>query len=100
MSFLVKAHGDDDAFDGRGGTLAHAFFPTRNPLGGDVHFDDDEIWTFNERSGKTSLLLLVLLLLILFNNYCYCATQIIKIFIICKICEIQVQIFCKLLSMN
>ena len=53
ISFEVKDHGDDDAFDGLGGTLAHAFFPV---YGGDVHFDDEENWTVDTFRG-TSLLM-------------------------------------------
>ena len=53
IRFEKGRHGDEDDFDGRGGTLAHAFFPI---YGGDVHFDDDERWTDNFESGTNLLM--------------------------------------------
>ncbi|XP_063416952.1 collagenase 3-like [Mytilus trossulus] len=43
ISFETGDHNDGSPFDGAGGVLAHAFFPT----GGVCHFDEGETWVIN-----------------------------------------------------
>ena len=56
IRFERRAHGDDDPFDGLGGTLAHAFFPV---YGGDVHFDDEEVGGVRAVESRVKVLLVV-----------------------------------------
>jgi len=53
IQFQSRHHGDADSFDGRGGVLAHSYFPI---FGGAVHFDDDEHWVTSAREPGTHLL--------------------------------------------
>ncbi|XP_077197648.1 macrophage metalloelastase-like isoform X2 [Paroedura picta] len=55
--FSVGEHGDFNKFDGRGGTLAHAFSAGPN-LGGDCHMDDDEKWS--EKDNDINLFVVIL----------------------------------------
>ncbi|XP_037678379.1 macrophage metalloelastase-like [Choloepus didactylus] len=48
MIFSCRQHGDFYPFDGKNGVLAHAVGPGAG-IGGDTHFDEDEIWTKKSR---------------------------------------------------
>ncbi|MFT7803366.1 matrix metalloproteinase-20-like [Arapaima gigas] len=49
ITFGSKGHGDFFPFDGPRGVLAHAFQPGKD-MGGDVHFDEDEVWMTGRRN--------------------------------------------------
>ncbi|CAM8943618.1 unnamed protein product [Rhodiola kirilowii] len=48
IAFGRRAHGDNSPFDGRGGTLAHAYAPTN----GRFHYDADELWSIGPLPGR------------------------------------------------
>jgi hypothetical protein len=52
IRFVAGNHGDGAPFDGAGGVLAHAFYPSNpDPIRGDSHFDEAETWTLAIPTG-------------------------------------------------
>ena len=53
IEWVPSHHGDGHPFDGKDGTLAHAFYPSS---GGDTHFEEVEKWTVNKQEGLNNIL--------------------------------------------
>uniref|UniRef100_A0A3B5BBD1 Matrix metalloproteinase-17-like n=1 Tax=Stegastes partitus TaxID=144197 RepID=A0A3B5BBD1_9TELE len=59
-NFLHGYHGDGYPFDGAGGAVGHAFFPSDPARAGGVHLDAEEEWTFRQPASEGTDLFTVL----------------------------------------
>lgn len=51
VDFLHGYHGDGYPFDGAGGAVGHAFFPSDPAWAGGIHLDAEEEWVFRQPGG-------------------------------------------------
>uniref|UniRef100_A0AAY5ERE4 Matrix metallopeptidase 17b n=1 Tax=Electrophorus electricus TaxID=8005 RepID=A0AAY5ERE4_ELEEL len=59
IDFLYGFHGDGYPFDGAGGAVGHAFFPSDPDRAGEVHLDAEEDWAFRQPEGTDLFTVLV-----------------------------------------
>ncbi|XP_030002208.1 matrix metalloproteinase-17b [Sphaeramia orbicularis] len=60
VDFLHGYHGDSYPFDGVGGAVGHAFFPSDPTRAGGVHLDAEEQWVFRQPASEGTDLFTVL----------------------------------------
>nr|XP_029516687.1 matrix metalloproteinase-17-like [Oncorhynchus nerka] len=60
VDFLHGFHGDRYPFDGAGGAVGHAFFPSDPARAGGVHLDAEEEWAFRQPASEGTDLFTVL----------------------------------------
>ncbi|XP_075942896.1 matrix metalloproteinase-17b [Anarhichas minor] len=60
VDFHQGYHGDGYPFDGAGGAVGHAFFPSDTARAGGVHLDAEEEWTFRQPASEGTDLFTVL----------------------------------------
>ncbi|XP_076878095.1 matrix metalloproteinase-17b [Brachyhypopomus gauderio] len=60
IDFLHGSHDDGYPFDGAGGAVGHAFFPSDPDRAGEIHLDADEEWAFRQPASEGTDLFTVL----------------------------------------